>query len=358
MNYKEFYCTLPISENNVHIIDGIVRGDTANIVHVTLMDGSEPFDFSGCSDVLLRILKPDGTKVVAVAASDSRYNIDNPYAIHVSEPKAGRVSFTLKGQATMLTGTHFAQLTLLGDGNVLTTARINYRVGESLYELDSSLSDIVSEDEYAGILNVIRQCSVIISSETDRRMAEELRLERDDTRAAEDAEREARMAQIAAQAEDYFANAERYVELTRTYKELAWQYVQLAKEPSKEVLDEILQGMEFATQEFVQSAINAAITDESFDAGAFIDEGMRLLQVRRGSAKDLPILSNGEFGLSEDTGEVHIGCGGLNVPLTGVYTASEAAPARTDLLWIDTTNSAIKYHDGMEWKSTAAATFA
>ncbi len=360
MNYKEFYCSISVTDNNVRIIDGVVKNDTANIVHATLMNGTRPLDFSGFTDIVLMILRPDGKKIQAIAASDAQYNIDNPYSIEIADPKTGRVSFTLKGQATLLTGTHFAQIAVLSYGAVLTTARINYRVGEALYEENAVISEIVSEDEYSGIMNVVRQCSVIISSEENRQLAENLRLQRDEERDEIETNRDARMAEIEEQARTYFENAEDYVILTETYKNLAYQYALLAQEPSKEALAEIVASMSLATEEFVNNKVAAMAQSSDFDAGSFTDEDstVRLLQIRRGNDNDLPSLGDGEMGLSLDKRQMYVGVGGENVPLNGVYEAGSTAPERTDILWVDTSTGSLKYHDGMEWKPTAAASFA
>lgn len=360
MNYKEFYCSISVTDNNVQIIDGVVKDDTANIVHATLMNGTKPMDFSGYTDIVLMILKPDGTKIQAIVASDAQYNIDNPYSIEIADPKTGRISFTLKGQATLLTGTHFAQIAVLSYGAVLTTARINYRVGDALYEGNTAISDVVSEDEYVGIMNVVRQCSVIISSEESRQMAENLRLQRDEERNETDINRDARMAEIEEQARTYFENAEDYVALTETYKNLAYQYVLLAQKPSKEALAEIVASMSLATEDFVNNAVAAMAQSSDFDAGSFTDEdsAVRLLQIRRGNDNDLPSLEDGEMGLSLDKRQAYVGAGGENVPLNGVYEAGSAAPERTDILWVDTFTGSLKYHDGTEWKPTATASFA
>ena len=120
MNYKEFNVLLPIRENNVKIIRGLVQYDTANIVNVRLMDGVESFDLTGYTEVFIEILKPDGTEIHACVTDDPEINNDNnPYMIQIKDPAEGRISFTLKDQATVLTGTHFAQIVVLVQGKPL-----------------------------------------------------------------------------------------------------------------------------------------------------------------------------------------------------------------------------------------------
>ena len=55
MNYKEFNYAVPIKDNNVVIIDGIVQYDTANILNIRLMDGTEPFDLLGIQRCFLKL---------------------------------------------------------------------------------------------------------------------------------------------------------------------------------------------------------------------------------------------------------------------------------------------------------------
>lgn len=352
MNYKQFYCQLPIKDNNVKIIDGLKQYDTANIIHVRLMDGTEPFDFTGYTGIVLDILKPDGNSIQAMVTDDPTVTEDNnPYCIQVVDPKEGRISFTLKGQATVLTGTHFAQLSVYGDCEVLSTSRINYYVGSVLSDNNA---DVESMEEYSTLRTMLNECARIAGKEGDRNEAEDAR------KAAED-ERESRFDTKMAEINSYLQNAIEYIDRTRGYMEQALTYAQLAQNPSAELLQDIIENLGLASTTYVASSINTAT--KNFDAGAYTDtdETEKLLKARRGNHADIPILEHGEFGLSLDTKQLYIGMSDGNMPIGGSYIASAEAPARTDILWVDTSETGggtVKYHDGDSWRPTVTASFA
>lgn len=354
MNYKEFYVSLPIKDNNVRIVDGLIQYDTANIMHVRLMDGTEPFDFTGYTEIIMEVLKPDGTHVQALITDDPEINGDNnPYKIQVADPKEGRVSFTLQGQATVLTGTHFAQLIIVGNGKILTSARINYYVGDTLME-DEDTPGIVSSSEYNTLITLINRNSAIATAERDRIDTETLR------RLAE-IEREERMDEMEAEVQEYLDNADGYVQQTQTYMEQAALYAQLAQNPSAEIMETLVEGLNLASKSYTDTEIAGAT--KNFDAGNYTDSAAakKLLKVRTGEDDDLPELDVGELGFSTDTQQFYVGGLSGAVPIGGSYIAAPTAPTRTDVLWIDTSTAgggSIKYHDGNAWKPTATATFA
>lgn len=350
MNYKEFNYAVPIKDNNVVIIDGIVQYDTANILNIRLMDGTEPFDFTGYTEVFLEIAKPDGTHIQACVTDDEAINNDNnPYTIQVADAKEGRISFTLHGQATILTGTHFAQLTILSAGKLLSSARINYYVGDTLMN-DMDPEDVLSSNEYPSLLAMIARNSAIATEERQRVDNETLR------KLAELA-REDRMAELEAYINSYLQNAVGYVDKTRELMELAQKYAQLAQNPSSEILADLIQSLGLASKQYVDDEV--AENTQNFDAGAFTNVVKKMLKARRGTADKLPILEEGELGYTTDTKTLYIGSNAGNLPVNGVYVRSSTPPSRTDLLWIDSSaGDSIKYHNGSTWMPTATAVFA
>lgn len=351
MNYKEFNVALPIHDNNVVIIDGIVQYDTANIVNVRLMDGTEPFDFTGYTNVFVEIMKPDGTHVQACATGNPNIDNDNnPYTIQILDPSEGRIAFTLKGQATILTGTHFCQLVVAGDGKTLSSARFNYYVGDAVSN-DVDPDSVTSSDDYASLRNMIAQNSLIAGAEESRVDAETLR------KLAE-IERANMFSQLENDITEYLQNATGYVEQTEDYMEQAEMFAELAQNPSAEIITALVMQLGLVTQEYVDALVSNATSD--FDAGSYLALN-KLLQIRRGSEAELPNLQIGELGWSTDSEILYVGGMDENVPVSGTYIAGEEEPSRTDILWIDTSNAAgnsIKYHDGTEWQPTATATFA
>lgn len=345
MNYKEFNIAIPIKANNVLIVDGIVQHDTANIINARLMDGTEPFDFTGYTGVYLDILKPDGTYINACVTDDPEIVGDNnPYMIQVVDPKEGRLSFALQGQATIITGSHFVEITVLGSGASMTAAKINYYVGDTI-KLDTDPDSLTSSDEYVSLRTMIAKNSAMATEERNRVDAETLR------KVAEFA-REGRFLEMEELVAQYIANAEGYVSETRDNMELAKQYAELAKNPSKEIIEALAQELNLVTKEYTDTLVT--LETKNFDAGTFTDTEEKLLKVRTGTASQKPALVEGEFGFCTDTKRLFIG----DTPVNGVYVVGASAPTEKHVLWIDTSaGNSIKYWNGTTWQATATATF-
>ena len=344
MNYKAFNIGLPIKDNNVKIQDGLVQYDTANIVNVRLIDGSEPFDFTGYTDILLDILKPDGHRIVAGITSDGE-NTNNPYQIHVLDPAQGLIRFVLSGQATIITGTYFCTLSLFASGKVLTSARINYYVGESLLnEMDPGVE---STDDYQFLLNLIDRNSNIASAEQDRADAE-------CQRELNEAERQEGFNELENYITEYLKNAATYVNQTKEYMEETERFAELAQNPSAEIITSLINEMGLCTTEYVDTAIEENTQD--FIVGDITKKDHKVFTM--GAAATIPALQKGEMGI--DSGNnVYVGGSSGNILISGVYIANETAPAETTLLWIDTgSNSQLKYHNGSEWVPVSTLAFA
>lgn len=344
MNYKAFNIGLPIKDNNVKIQDGLVQYDTANIVNVRLIDGSEPFDFTGYTDILLDILKPDGHRIVAGITSDGE-NTNNPYQIHVLDPAQGLIRFVLSGQATIITGTYFCTLSLFASGKVLTSARINYYVGESLLnEMDPGVE---STDDYQFLLNLIDRNSNIASAEQDRADAEY-------QRELNEAEREEGFNELENYITEYLKNAVTYVNQTKEYMEETERFAELAQNPSAEIITGLISEMGLSTKEYVDTEIDENTKD--FIVGDITKEDHKVFTM--GAAATIPALQKGEMGI--DSGNnVYVGGSSGNILISGVYIVGETAPDETTLLWIDTgSNSQLKYHNGSEWVPVSTLAFA
>lgn len=347
MEFKEFNVAVPIKQNNVVMIDGLVQHDTANIVNARLMDGTEPFDFTGYTEVFLEILKPDGKKIQSCVTDDPEIaNDNNPYTIQVADPEEGRVSFTLQGQATVLEGTYFAQLVVMGDGKRLSTSRLNYYVGGTLLD---NMGDVGSSDEFSSLLTLINRNSAIAAEERNRTDSETQR------RIAEN-EREERIGQLEDYIRNYLSNAVAYVEQSQSYMEEAERFAQLAQDPTAELMQDIISDLDLASETYVLQKLTEYAG--SYDAGTYKNL-KHLLQARRGNDSDLPSLDDGEIGWSNDAHILYVGSAAGNIPVNGAYQASNDAPARKDILWVDlSAGSVVKYWDGAAWQPTATATFA
>lgn len=347
MDYKEFNVAVPIRQNNVVIIDGLVQHDTANIVNARLMDGTEPFDFTGYTEVFLEILKPDGKKIQTCVTDDPAINdANNPYRIQIIEPKEGRISFTLQGQATVLEGTHFMQIVIMGDGKRLSASRMNYYVGDVLLK---DMGDIGSSDEFTSLLTLINRNSAIAAEERNRTDAETQRW------LAEN-KREERIHELEVFITNYLNNAVGYVESSQDYMERAQMFAELAQNPSAAIIADLVTELDLASETFVIEKLGEYAGN--YDAGTY-KALAHLLQVRRGNDVDKPALADGELGWSSDAHILYAGSAAGNIPINGTYQASTTAPERKDILWIDLSAGAvIKYWNGASWQPTATATFA
>lgn len=348
MNYKVFNIALPIKENNVQIIDGIVQGDTANIVNVRLMDGVDPFDFTGYTEVFLDIIKPDGTYINACVTDNPEYNSNNPYTIQVLDPKTGLISFALQGQATVLEGSHFGEITIVGGGALLTATRINYYVGDTI-QRETDPESLTSSDDYVSLRNMIMKNSAISSAEANRNLAEGLRMSAEE-------QRELRMADLEEYIRTYLENAAGYVDDSRGYMEQAELYAQLAQNPSAEIIEQLLEGFNFASIKYVDDQVGNATAE--FDAGTYTNP-LKPLQFIRGADSEIPELEEGEPAWSTDARTFYVGGPEGAIPINGTFVASIKAPTRYDILWIDlSAGASVKYWDGSDWQPTATATFA
>lgn len=349
MNYKEFNIALPIRDNNVQLFEGVVQYDTANIVNVRLMDGIEPFDFTGYTEVFIEILKPDGTHVNACVTDDPEIKDDNnPYCIQVLDPAEGRISFTLKDQATVLTGSHFGNITIMGDGKSLSTAKFNFCVGDNVAS-DTIPDNVESSEDYASLRMLVARNSLIAAEER-------VRVDSETQRGIAELHREERMQLLEDEINNYLSNAVGYVEQTEDYMEVAEKFAELAQNPSKEIIADLIAELDLASEEYVDTNIENATA--GFDAGSY-EQVEKLFQARRGLDAELPSLEQGELGWSTDAKTLYVGGSDGPVPINGTFVASIEEPARHDVLWIDVSaGCAIKYHDGASWQPTATATFA
>lgn len=345
MNHKEFNVAIPIKANNVLIVDGLVQLDTANIINARLMDGTEPFDFTGYTEVYIEILKPDGTHVQACVTDDPEVNdANNPYTIEIVDPKEGRVSFTLHGQATVLNGSHFMQITIMSAGKALSTARLNYYVGGTLRDPDI---DLTSHDEYTTLLTLINRNSSIAEAERVRTDSETIRKQNE-------TKREERITEMEAEVEALIKTAGDHIEQSAENAELARQYAELAQNPSKEIMQALIEELNLVEKLYVDNLVATSV--RNFDAGSFTDDAdtKKLLKVRTGLAANKPALAEGELGFATDTKRFYVG----STPINGVYHVGASAPEETHLLWIDTSaGGTIKYHDGIGWQPSATVAF-
>lgn len=319
MDYKEFNVGLPIKGNNVKAVEGIVQYDTANIINVRLINETTPFDFTGYTDVIFEVLKPDGTRIVDTEG-------DN---LQILDPAKGMISFILQGQMTLLPGTHYCTITLYANGLKMTTARMNYFVGESIDDINST--GLTSETDYPLLQQMLAQHSLIKEAERER-------IDAETARKLAEAKREQTISEFVTESEETIATAREYMEQAKAWAEAA-QLITLG-EPLPVVLqDELKQRL------------------KNINCGEFNEADTDKVVMRHGLDSDLPELSIGEIAITQ-TGSLYAGLDAGNVLLNGVFAAGAEAPVNKRLLWIDTAHAnAVKWYDGAQWQGIATATF-
>ena len=150
------------------MLRGIVQFDTLNEVNIRLSDGSKAFNYDGYTNIVLKVLKADGTAYVNSMT-------DEGSKIVATSPVDGIVTVTLAGQATTAVGLCQSVIEIYEGSDVLTTARFNYEVFEGL-NLDDAVE---SSTEYPILNNLIADVSAlevaIEKAEAERVAAEAIR---------------------------------------------------------------------------------------------------------------------------------------------------------------------------------------
>ena len=176
-----------------NVLRGIVQYDTLNEVNIRLSDGSKAFNYDGYTNIVLKVLKADGTAYV-------NSKTDKDTKIVATSPVDGIVTVTLAGQATTAAGICQSVIEIYDGSEVLTTARFNYEVFEGL-NLDDAVE---SSTEYPILNNLIADVSAL---EAAIEAAEAARVKAEAARADEASGYVALAEQLAARAEQLAAQA-------------------------------------------------------------------------------------------------------------------------------------------------------
>lgn len=323
MNKKYFNVPVYMKDNNARIVDGVIQHDTANLFNIKIYDGSEAFDFTGYTLVLLSVKRPDGTEYIDRDGA----NLD------IIDASEGRIALSLTPSLVAQTGMHFCSITIYANGVKLTTARFNYYVQESL----ASGESIRGQDEYPLLQKLLTQLTLISDAEQMRSEAEELRTLSENERVSVTSGIVAQAQALANQAMSYARAAQDWYTLLITY--------------AGDLTGVDLTGI--ATKDDIARALSA------IDLGVFTGATANILQMRRGSVDNLPALADGEAAFENEKGYLYVGSPSGNILINGApFIAQATEPDNTEKLWIDTANgNAIKYYDGEKWTGTATATF-
>ena len=224
-------------------------------------------------------------------------------------------------------------LSIYANGVKLTTARFNYYVSKAL----TSGEVVKSQDEYPILQKLLTQLTLISDAEQMRNEAESLRVTAENERVSVTAGIVAQVQALASQAMNYAKAAQDWYTLLVAY--------------AGDLSNVDLTGI--ATKQDIAAAIAA------IDCGLFTGSSAKVIQMRRGSAENMPALSAGECGFDVDSGLLYIGNGTENILINGSpFIAQATAPDNVNKIWIDTANgNSIKYYDGTKWTGTATATF-
>lgn len=347
MNYKEFYMPLNVRDNNVKLLDGVVRGDTAVIVNATLIDGDEPFDFTGYSDIMMSIEGPNSILIKSIVTSKEEYNTENPYNIHVASAKDGRLSFNPHGLATSEEGTYYVRFILFSGSDILATARVNYHVSRS--DKNLPLSAYVNTSEYAGLVNLTSQISGYVDAELARVLAESWRKANEEARQEAEEERKATVEEMTNAWEDF----QDTVSSVEEYAKSAAESAEIAKHPTIEAISAILAGMNLPSDKNEMGELVSEYIGEYLSNGIDGDD----ITISIKMSDDIGSLAPGEMALDSSDFNLYIGTEGGNICLTEHVRAANTAPANTNLLWIDKslTSSLLKYYDGTSWTAVKTA---
>lgn len=124
------------------MLRGIVQHDTLNVVNIRLSDGSKAFDYYGYTNIVLKVLKADGTSYIDSEGEN----------VVATSPEDGIVTVILGGQATAAAGLNQAVIEIYADGDRMTSARLIYEVFE---ELPVDETALVSEVDYPVLQNLM-----------------------------------------------------------------------------------------------------------------------------------------------------------------------------------------------------------
>lgn len=332
MNKKEYNVGLPIKGNANKVVRGIYKNETGILFNIQFLDGNEPFDYRGFSQIVIDVLLPDGNTVY----SDGLKTSDT------INPEDGILCFNLPVEYTANVGMHYITIHIYGDDHIIATSRMNYYVDESASDYEQYLAEVDNGmARFTALQQALALVSRVLDAEDGRRIAEELR------RTAEEARED--------ETDGIIATVQQYIERV--------EFLVGRANNIYEMIESIVESISSTTQ--VDLSGVAMLTDLNvINGGTFDSVGTgQTIQVKRGEASDLPTLEEGEIGYTTDTGKVYIGTDDGNVILNPdrepIYVISDTAPTDVAKLWIDSAHdNALKVYDDSqtEWISVDVGT--
>jgi hypothetical protein len=327
MNKKNIPFIVQLKQNNNKIITGINQNDLGVLFDLKVMDGLEPFDFSGYGLVTLKIKKPDGTFTYDSNLGD---NVD------IIDPVHGRLKLNLLPSCTAQKGMHFCAVNFSLDvDTVFETLTFNYFVGENPNADDD---DVKGENEFPVIGQIIASAADMQTNETARNEAELMRQEAEQTR-------------------------------NTSYESLMDEF-----ENKLQILDDRVADAYLLLQETLQALADggsvdvsqlSALASKTWVNGQLSDlnyaDQTKKLRIYHGDGNNLRTLDVGELYYNEETKELLTGDRlGYNIRINEpCFVVSGDEPTDTTKLWIDISQGVpcIKYFDDEDWVSCNTAVF-
>lgn len=295
---KYISCPVDLLKNNTGVYEGITQYDDADIFQIKLMQATEHFALDAYSNIIIEILKPDSQPFVDSIGEN----------LVVTDESLGYLEYTLPSQATEQAGLYFATISIYNEGIKTTTGRFNYYVSDGI----TQYTDILDESNYPVLTQLISQVSVFAAQEAARVAAEEARVDEYNGIIA------------ATQAIQADINA-KYSQMNDLY--IAFQEM-LADETGTPDLSTLV------TTSMLDTALsNVHNTYVAATEPTGMEEGDTYY-----------CTADGKFYIMGAESLAQINAEQL------IISATE--PTDTSLLWIDTVNNKVKYHDGSSWTET------
>lgn len=368
MNYKSFPIGVHVNENSVKVLEGIVQHDNANLFQIQLYDGTDAFDFSGYSVINAAIIRPDETPIADIWTMNSEEEYERAdeattgdveshtfLAIQYLDPKNGRITLQVGGEATAHVGLHRMALEIYSDDAVLTTARINYNVVESANRVGASI--LQNAEGYVALQDLLIQCSEMIAAEAER-------VNQEAARNDQESARQANVAQMLDNLSEYVTTLSQALESAQAAARSAQSWAQASQAIAVEGLPQALQDAirnaeaSAATINDLQGRI-AEVESKTYRVGLDDEGGYIYLPVVTDSTIASYFSGNttaGAVALNSTNGAIYVGTGAGSYRVVADpdafpgYTAVGTAPTDTGCLWIDTSQGGqMKYYTNGEW---------
>src|SRR5690625_3469134 len=122
MELKEFDIMLDIKKSKkIEDIEVVQKDYESNILNISIVEGFEPYNLSGLN-VEIAFAKPDGTTVLQ----------DEENGVIIEDPAEGKIRCILNTNTIAASGKVFAEVRILQDLWLLTTARFDFFVRRAI----------------------------------------------------------------------------------------------------------------------------------------------------------------------------------------------------------------------------------